>query len=163
MGLIQKLESVLNQDFERISYTEAIDILLRSADYKKKKFKFEVSWGIDLQSEHERYLVEKHFGNPVIVTDGRTGSPACWAWFAKSFSATALPTRSAMTSTIRRTITENMAMTGPRARCRRFRYRTGYPAAGPGAGDCCGSGRVGSVLTILETSEPPGWFMRSRD
>jgi asparaginyl-tRNA synthetase len=76
MGLIQKLESVLNQDFERISYTEAIDILLRSADYKKKKFKFEVSWGIDLQSEHERYLVEKHFGKPVIVTNYPKGIKA---------------------------------------------------------------------------------------
>jgi asparaginyl-tRNA synthetase len=68
MGLIEKLEFVLNNNFERISYTEAIDILLNSPAYKKKKFQFEVKWGIDMQSEHERYLVEKHFKKPVIVT-----------------------------------------------------------------------------------------------
>lgn len=68
LGLIEKLESVVNNDFERISYTEAIDILLESTPYKKKKFKFDVKWGVDLQSEHERYLVEKHFQKPVIVT-----------------------------------------------------------------------------------------------
>lgn len=68
-GLIEKLEFVLNNAFERITYTEAIDILLNSAHYKKKKFKFDVAWGIDMQSEHERYLVEKHFKKPVIVTD----------------------------------------------------------------------------------------------
>lgn len=69
MGLIEKLEFVLNNSFERITYTEAIGILLNSAHYKKKKFKFDVAWGIDMQSEHERYLVEKHFKKPVIVTD----------------------------------------------------------------------------------------------
>ncbi len=68
MGLIEKLEFVLNNNFERITYTEAIKILLQSPAYKKKKFQFEVKWGIDLQSEHERYLVEKHFKKPVIVT-----------------------------------------------------------------------------------------------
>ncbi len=68
LGLIEKLEFVLNNAFERITYTEAIDILLNSAAYKKKKFQYEVKWGIDLQSEHERYLVEKHFKKPVIVT-----------------------------------------------------------------------------------------------
>jgi asparaginyl-tRNA synthetase len=68
MGLIEKLEFVLNNNFERITYTEAIDILLNSPAYKKKKFQFEVKWGIDMQSEHERYLVEKHFKKPVIVT-----------------------------------------------------------------------------------------------
>jgi asparaginyl-tRNA synthetase len=68
MGLIEKLEFVVNNDFERITYTEAIDILLASPAYKKKKFKYDVSWGIDMQSEHERYLVEKHFKKPVIVT-----------------------------------------------------------------------------------------------
>jgi len=68
MGLIQKLEFVLNNSFERITYTEAIDILLASPAYKKKKFQYEVKWGTDLQSEHERYLVEKHFKKPVIVT-----------------------------------------------------------------------------------------------
>ncbi len=69
MGLIEKLEFVLNSQFERITYTEAIDILLQSPAYKKKKFQYEVKWGIDMQSEHERYLVEKHFKKPVIVTD----------------------------------------------------------------------------------------------
>ena len=69
MGLIEKLEFVVNNKFERITYTEAIDILLNSPAYKKKKFKFEVKWGIDMQSEHERYLVEKHFKKPVIVTN----------------------------------------------------------------------------------------------
>ncbi|MGC4056908.1 MAG: asparagine--tRNA ligase [Chitinophagaceae bacterium] len=69
MGLIEKLEFVANNDFERITYTEAINILLQSPHYKKKKFEYEVSWGIDMQSEHERYLVEKHFKKPVIVTN----------------------------------------------------------------------------------------------
>ncbi len=69
MGLIEKLSFVLNNDFERITYTEAIDILLNSPAYKKKKFYYEVKWGIDMQSEHERYLVEKHFKKPVIVTN----------------------------------------------------------------------------------------------
>jgi asparaginyl-tRNA synthetase len=68
MGLVEKLEFVVNNRFERISYTEAIDILLQSPAYKKKKFQYEVKWGIDMQSEHERYLVEKHFKKPVIVT-----------------------------------------------------------------------------------------------
>ncbi len=68
MGLIEKLEFVMNNSFERITYTEAIDILLNSPAYKKKKFQYEVKWGIDMQSEHERYLVEKHFKKPVIVT-----------------------------------------------------------------------------------------------
>src|SRR6201995_5820988 len=68
LGFIEKLEFVLNNDFERITYTEAIDILLQSPAYKKKKFQYEVKWGIDMQSEHDRYLVEKHFKKPVIVT-----------------------------------------------------------------------------------------------
>ena len=69
LGLLDKLNFVLNNDFERITYTEAIDILLNSPAYKKKKFQYEVKWGIDMQSEHERYLVEKHFKKPVIVTN----------------------------------------------------------------------------------------------
>ena len=69
MGLIDKLRFVVDNDFERITYTEAIDILLNSPAYKKKKFQYEVKWGIDMQSEHERYLVEKHFKKPVIVTN----------------------------------------------------------------------------------------------
>lgn len=69
MGLIEKLEAVVSQRFERITYTEAIDILRASNHYKKKKFQYDVQWGVDLQSEHERYLVEKHFKKPVIVTN----------------------------------------------------------------------------------------------
>ncbi len=68
MGLWEKLEFVVNNKFQRITYTEAINILLDSAPYKKKKFQYKVEWGTDLQSEHERYLVEKHFKKPVIVT-----------------------------------------------------------------------------------------------
>ena len=68
-GLLDKLHFVIDNDFARITYTEAIAILLDSSHYKKKKFKYEVGWGIDMQSEHERYLVEKHFKKPVIVTD----------------------------------------------------------------------------------------------
>lgn len=69
MSLLEKLNFVINNQFERITYTEAIDILLQSKPYQKKQFKYDVSWGIDLQSEHERFLVEKHFKKPVIVTD----------------------------------------------------------------------------------------------
>lgn len=69
MGLIEKLEFVLDNKFERITYTEAIEILLQSKPYKKKQFQYEIKWGTDLQSEHERFLVEKHFKKPVIVTD----------------------------------------------------------------------------------------------
>lgn len=68
LGLMEKLQFVISNSFERITYTEAINVLLESPAYKKKKFKYEVQWGIDLQSEHERYLVEKHFKKPVIVT-----------------------------------------------------------------------------------------------
>ena len=68
MGLIEKLEFVVNNDFERLTYTEAIEILKDSAPNKKKKFQYLIDrWGIDLQSEHERYLVEKHFKKPVIL------------------------------------------------------------------------------------------------
>ncbi len=69
MSLLEKLLFVVENDFVRITYTEAIDILLQSPAYKKKKFQYDVKWGIDMQSEHERYLVEKHFKKPVIVTD----------------------------------------------------------------------------------------------
>ena len=70
MSLIEKLESVINNDFKRISYTEAIDILKNCNHNKKKEFQYLVDeWGIDLQSEHERYLVEKHFECPVILYD----------------------------------------------------------------------------------------------
>jgi len=70
MGLIEKLEFVINNNFERITYTEAIEILKESNHNKKKKFQFLIDkWGVDLQSEHERYLVEKHFKKPVILTN----------------------------------------------------------------------------------------------
>ncbi|PWV53632.1 asparagine--tRNA ligase [Chitinophaga sp. S165] len=70
MGLIEKLEFVLNNEFMRLTYTEAIDILKNSKPNKTKKFNYLIEdWGADLQSEHERYLVEKHFKKPVILTD----------------------------------------------------------------------------------------------
>ena len=69
LSLLQKLNFVIDNKFERITYTEAIDILLQSPAYKKKRFQYDVKWGIDMQSEHERYLVEKHFKKPVIVTN----------------------------------------------------------------------------------------------
>ncbi len=67
MDLVEKLKFVAENDFVRLTYTEAIDILKNSNHYKKKKFQFPVEWGVDLQSEHERYLVEKHFRKPVIL------------------------------------------------------------------------------------------------
>ncbi len=70
MKLREKLEFIVKNDFKRISYTEAIDILKNSAPNKKKKFKYPIeAWGADLQSEHERFLVEKHFKCPVILFD----------------------------------------------------------------------------------------------
>jgi len=70
MELIEKLRFVLDESFVRLTYTEAIEILKRSKPNKKKKFQFVIEgWGADLQSEHERYLVEKHFKKPVILTD----------------------------------------------------------------------------------------------
>jgi len=70
MNLIERLEFVLAEEFERITYTEAIDVLRNSNYNKKKKFNYPIeSWGADLQSEHERYLVEKHYKKPVIITD----------------------------------------------------------------------------------------------
>lgn len=70
LNLSEKLSFCLNNDFERITYTEAIEILKRSKPNQKKQFKYLIEdWGVDLQSEHERFLVEKHFKKPVIVTD----------------------------------------------------------------------------------------------
>ncbi|WP_298825369.1 asparagine--tRNA ligase [uncultured Capnocytophaga sp.] len=70
MSLIEKLEFVIHNDFKRVSYTEAVDILKNCNHNKKKKFQYLIDeWGVDLQSEHERYLVEKHFGCPVILYD----------------------------------------------------------------------------------------------
>ena len=70
MPLREKLKFVIDNNFKRVSYTEAIDILKNSKPNKKKKFKFPINeWGADLQSEHERFLVEKHFKSPVILFD----------------------------------------------------------------------------------------------
>lgn len=70
MGLIEKIKFVVENEFKRVSYTEAIDILRNSKPNKKKKFNFVIDqWGADLQSEHERFLVEKHFKTPVILYD----------------------------------------------------------------------------------------------
>ena len=68
-GLKEKLNFMLENNFERVTYTEAIEILLQSPAYKKKKFQYEVNWGIDMQSEHERWLTEKQFKQPIIVFD----------------------------------------------------------------------------------------------
>lgn len=69
-GLIEKLENVVKKRFMRVSYTEAIEILMNSKENKKGKFQFPVeAWGCDLQSEHERFLVEKHFESPVVLFD----------------------------------------------------------------------------------------------
>jgi asparaginyl-tRNA synthetase len=70
LSLIEKLNFCLANDFERLTYTEAIQILKHSKPNQKKQFKYLIDeWGADLQSEHERYLVEKHFKKPVILTD----------------------------------------------------------------------------------------------
>ncbi|MBL7888672.1 MAG: asparagine--tRNA ligase [Bacteroidia bacterium] len=70
LDLVSKLNFCLENNFERLTYTEAIEILKNSTPNKKKKFKYLIeSWGADLQSEHERFLVEKHFKKPVILTD----------------------------------------------------------------------------------------------
>ena len=70
MGLIEKINFVINQKFKRITYSEAIDILRNSKPNKKKKFEYLIQeWGSDLQSEHERFLVEKYFKSPVIIYD----------------------------------------------------------------------------------------------
>lgn len=70
MGLLEKLQFCLENNFERLTYTEAIEILKASKPNQKKQFKYLIEgWGADLQSEHERYLVEKHFKKPVILTN----------------------------------------------------------------------------------------------
>ncbi len=64
-GTLERVQTLANTGFARVTYTEAVDILLKSG----KKFEYPVSWGVDLQSEHERYLVEEHFKKPAVVTD----------------------------------------------------------------------------------------------
>ena len=76
MGLIDTLKFVVENKFERITYTEAIDLLKSSKPYKKGKFEYPVEWGNDLQAEHERWLVEKKFQKPVIVRDYPKGIKA---------------------------------------------------------------------------------------
>ena len=68
-GLFDKLNNVLNSDFGRLTYTEAIEILEKSG----KKFDYPVKWGIDLHSEHERYLAEEYFKKPVLLISS-------WNW-----------------------------------------------------------------------------------
>ncbi len=69
MTLPDRLKSIVEHKFERLTYTEGVEILKNSNYNKKGKFQFPVEWGVDLQSEHERYLVEKHFKKPVILTN----------------------------------------------------------------------------------------------
>ncbi len=70
MTLLEKLHFVVENNFKRVSYTEAIEILINSKPNKKKKFQYVIKeWGADLQSEHERFLVEKHFKCPIILFD----------------------------------------------------------------------------------------------
>jgi asparaginyl-tRNA synthetase len=70
LSLLERLRFVVDNEFERITYTEAIKVLMNSKPNKKRRFQFAVDqWGIDLQSEHERFLVEKHYKKPVIITD----------------------------------------------------------------------------------------------
>ena len=77
MGLLEKINFVVENEFKRVSYTEAIEILRNSKPNKKKKFQYLIDqWGVDLQSEHERYLVEKHFKCPVILYDYPAGIKA---------------------------------------------------------------------------------------
>jgi len=69
LSLLERMQMVVENEFERITYTRAIEILENSKPNKKKKFKFPIEWGVDLQSEHEKFLVEKHFKKPVIIVD----------------------------------------------------------------------------------------------
>ena len=69
LSLMERMQMVISNDFERITYTKAVEILLKSKPHKKKQFKYPVAWGVDLQSEHEKYLVEKYFKKPVVIVD----------------------------------------------------------------------------------------------
>ncbi len=76
LPLIESLKFVIDNDFERITYSDAVNLLRNSKPYKKGRFEFEVEWGKDLQAEHERWLVEKKFKKPVIVRDYPKGIKA---------------------------------------------------------------------------------------
>ena len=69
LSLVERLKFVIENPFKRLTYSEAIEVLLNSNHHKKKKFQYPIAWGIDLQSEHERYLVEKEFKCPVILSN----------------------------------------------------------------------------------------------
>jgi asparaginyl-tRNA synthetase len=69
LSLMERMQMVISNDFERITYSKAVEILLKSKPHKKKQFKYPVVWGVDLQSEHEKFLVEKHFKKPVVIVD----------------------------------------------------------------------------------------------
>jgi asparaginyl-tRNA synthetase len=77
IGLLERLKIVIEHDFERLTYREAIDILINSKPNKKNKFQYRINgFGDDLQSEHERYLVEKKYKKPIIITDYPKGIKA---------------------------------------------------------------------------------------
>ena len=78
MPLIESLKFVVENDFERITYSDAVNLLRNSKPYKKGRFEFDVEWGKDLQAEHERWLVEKKFKRPVIVRDYPKGIKALY-------------------------------------------------------------------------------------
>ncbi len=97
MPLLEKLKFCLDNPFERITYTEAIEILKNSTPNKKKKFKYLIEeWGADLQSEHERYLVEKHFQRPVILTNYPAAIKAFYMRQDETKEGVPAPTVSAM-------------------------------------------------------------------
>ena len=68
-GLLERMQHIVSSDFGRVTYTEAVEILENAVKAKKVEFLYPVEWGIDLQTEHERYLTEQHFKKPVFVTD----------------------------------------------------------------------------------------------
>lgn len=96
MPLGEKLRFVVDNPFERLTYTEAIKILENSKPHKQKKFQYHVEWGVDLQSEHERYLVEKHFKKPVILTNYPRSIKAFYMKVDEASDAAPAPTVRAM-------------------------------------------------------------------
>jgi len=96
MPLAEKLRFVVDNPFERLTYTEAIKILENSKPHKQKKFQYHVEWGVDLQSEHERYLVEKHFKKPVILTNYPRSIKAFYMKVDEASDAAPAPTVRAM-------------------------------------------------------------------